>query len=703
MALVWVLLTGVAHGADYKVSKPGRWVAPMEVDFSAEVPEGDISSGVYYLLLDRQVDKRGRKKKVVKDYRHQALKLVNQQGVEQNGSLSIDFDPAYQTLFLHKVVRHREGKVTNLLKTAESKLLHREEEMEYRIYNGMRTLNLIFKDIRVGDTLEYSYTVVGENPVFGGSLYRFFYLGWSVPVHTLRIRMTVPESEPLNHKMFNTEAQPELSISKGKKRLELNLAPVPGYRFANETPGWCDPYPAMQVSQAETWAEVATWADALHNKDRVLSAPLKDKIAAIEEAHADEAARIVAALEFVQDEIRYLGIEVGEGSYVPSDPSTVFSRRFGDCKDKSLLFCTMLKEMGIRAWPVLVNSWTQGDVGRRLPSPTVFNHVVSRVELDGETYWFDPTSTHERGSLAKRNQANYGQGLVVRKGEADFSAMGQPRRKAPDREVYMHFDLSDNAEESARLTVRTIMRYGIADEFRFSLEQKGRKGMGEHLRDFYTSSYPGLVVDRPFEVADDTKGNEITLKEHYIIDRFWDRDKEGQFTAGIYPREIGAYLNTPRVVNRKVPFGISHPVHIRLLTTCTLPTGWEVPNDALYRKNSAMVFDYKLTSAGNDLMLYYDYRSLSNSVKPEEIEGYMDDVAAIKAAMDYTISLAVEAPVARKAPLTLKDHLALGRDLAQVHGLYVLGGMGAGSLLTLLGMGVVMGWRRKRRLNRWAS
>jgi transglutaminase-like putative cysteine protease len=55
-------------------------------------------------------------------------------------------------------------------------------------------------------------------------------------------------------------------------------------------------------------------------------------------AHATLERRALAAIRFVQDESRYLGIEVEEGTLRPDAPDAVLRRRFGDCKDKTF-FC----------------------------------------------------------------------------------------------------------------------------------------------------------------------------------------------------------------------------------------------------------------------------------------------------------------------------------------------------------------------------
>ncbi|MFX4929726.1 transglutaminase-like domain-containing protein, partial [Acinetobacter baumannii] len=61
---------------------------------------------------------------------------------------------------------------------------------------------------------------------------------------------------------------------------------------------------------------------------------------------SDQALR---ALQFVQEQIRYVSISIGPGAVRPADPATVLERRFGDCKDKTLLLVTILRALGIDA------------------------------------------------------------------------------------------------------------------------------------------------------------------------------------------------------------------------------------------------------------------------------------------------------------------------------------------------------------------
>lgn len=128
---------------------------------------------------------------------------------------------------------------------------------------------------------------------------------------------------------------------------------------------------------------------------------LTEFIAGIKAETDKPAERLEKALQFVQDEIRYTGLEAGIGGYKPRNPAEVFEQRFGDCKDKSLLLCYILNELGIEAYPALVSTTDRQGIIAWLPSPNAFNHCVVQVRQGG-VRWYDPTISLQGGSYHNR-------------------------------------------------------------------------------------------------------------------------------------------------------------------------------------------------------------------------------------------------------------------------------------------------------------
>src|SRR5262245_61363803 len=136
------------------------WVVPVSAPDPASKPVTESSGGTDFLLLDLQTNEASTP---CEAYTHLAVHILNEQGVEPASQISDDFDPSYQTFIVHDVAIHRDGQRIDRLDLRKWRALHREPRLEYQIYDGRLTALLLLEDVRVGDVVEYSYTVRGEN------------------------------------------------------------------------------------------------------------------------------------------------------------------------------------------------------------------------------------------------------------------------------------------------------------------------------------------------------------------------------------------------------------------------------------------------------------------------------------------------------------------------------------------------------------
>ena len=163
----------------------------------------------------------------------------------------------------------------------------------------------------------------------------------------------------------------------------------------------------------DSLADVANWAGKSFHREKVTE-ELYRKIMRMRDDNATDEQRVLKALQFVQDDIRYLGIENGINSHQPTDPSVVFARGYGDCKDKALLLCTILKFFErTEASPVLVSSRFQGGARTFIATPLIFDHAIVRIVLNGRTNYVDVTRSFQRGPLDRRFVDNFGAGVLV--------------------------------------------------------------------------------------------------------------------------------------------------------------------------------------------------------------------------------------------------------------------------------------------------
>ena len=140
---------------------------------------------------------------------------------------------------------------------------------------------------------------------------------------------------------------------------------------------------------SKSWEQVAAWYREL--LEAVPRAGEDVRAAARKVAEVSEPdALLNAVAELVQRDVRYVGVQVGIGGWQPTSPEEVWARRWGDCKDKTLLLIDLLQEVGIEAYPALARL----DDGRRVsnfPSPYQFNHLVAAVRV-GSLHSVAPTA-----------------------------------------------------------------------------------------------------------------------------------------------------------------------------------------------------------------------------------------------------------------------------------------------------------------------
>jgi len=132
-----------------------------------------------------------------------------------------------------------------------------------------------------------------------------------------------------------------------------------------------------------------------------------------------------ALAKFVQRDIRYVAIELGIGGWQPHPAAEVFTHKYGDCKDKATLMGSLLNEIGVQSYYVVINT-ERGSITPQTPAHKGFDHAIIAIRLPdsvadpslaaiethpklGRILFFDPTDELVPfGQLSGALQANYG-------------------------------------------------------------------------------------------------------------------------------------------------------------------------------------------------------------------------------------------------------------------------------------------------------
>jgi hypothetical protein len=307
-ALFLLLVTPFLANSQAKIyieQKPG-WVEPVTYNFE---PQDTVHAGGYfYLLLERQANVERQE-----TYRRTCIKVLSESGLETASSISLNFDASYQKVAFHAVVVRRGGEIIDKLRTNKFELLRREQNIDRLVYDKSIDAILNLDDIQVGDIIEYDYTVYGNNPVFDGKYFQTIYLNYSVPIGKIYASITCNKNRQLQVKTFNNAIVPS-EKQKGLQRFyswEINN--VPALLSEDQVPSWFDAYDNVEISEFSNWSDVSKWAVRLF--ESMPSQLIDSKVDELKSQHNSLEDEIVAAIQFVQDEIRYLSFYDGIHSY----------------------------------------------------------------------------------------------------------------------------------------------------------------------------------------------------------------------------------------------------------------------------------------------------------------------------------------------------------------------------------------------------
>ena len=618
---------------DIQISNEPAWVTPLQVPKKIQYPASDIQNGIHYLILDVQV--RARDKQPLQTYQHYAEHIVNQNGVTENSQINISYDPSYQALQLHTLRIIRKGKAIDKINSARMKTLQREEDMESLIYSGQHTLNIILDDVRVGDTIEYSFSRIGSNPVYQ-DLFAFKHsLSWSVPVGAVQVRILWEKPKPLYHKVSRSNLRVQQTKTATGIEYRVTDNNIAAQSEEDNTPGWYFPWSQISFSELESWDEVAQWGISLY-QDAWQSNPELDQIAAdIENSSDSDTQKIGKALRFVQDEIRYLGIELGENSHRPSPAYETLQRRYGDCKDKTVLFITLLKKLGIDAHPVLVNTELEDRLTDHLPSTQAFNHVITLVEHHRRTWWLDPTRTYQFGSIDSIHQPDFGKALVLKPGNRQLQDMDSLNRRHGIN-ISDHFKLNKDTNQPITFTSSSVYLGWNAERQRNRIAGIGQTKLQKEYLEFFQYYYPDILSSQNLSTQDDEQFNQLKVDEQYEIPNFWNDDKENQrFTADFYPNGISSYLDVPKEPSRKDPLYLTYPHRLDQTILIEFESDdWSFENNHFKEDNPFFTFRYKatFTPTAKELKLHYHYQTKTDYIPAE---GYKEYREALKRVQDY--------------------------------------------------------------------
>lgn len=215
--------------------------------------------------------------------------------------------------------------------------------------------------------------------------------------------VTIPGELDLRFKAKNTSIKPVITTESNKKIYKWTAAELPALEYESGSVSQESRYPKILISpnkfqldgyegDLSSWQNFGKWYGALAKDAINLSAERKLFFNEMVKDLKEDKQKIKSIYSYLQNNFRYVSIQLGIGGFKPFDAGFVDKKKYGDCKALSNYMQACLSAVGIKSYQALINaSYNKAPVDPDFPHNS-FNHVILCVPAEKDSVWLECTS-----------------------------------------------------------------------------------------------------------------------------------------------------------------------------------------------------------------------------------------------------------------------------------------------------------------------
>jgi len=450
-----------------------------------------------------------------------------------------------------------------------------------------------------------------------------------------RIKVIADAAAGFKYECRNIKLAPKTNTESGMDTYEWQVSNRPAIKKEEQTMSWrllpaikfsttsfnCFGYPGSMNS----WKEFGDWIKGLNSDVCTLSDARVAEIKKMTDTIKTDRAKAAFLYKYMQQSMRYVGIQLGIGGFKPFPATFVDEKKYGDCKALSNYMRALLKAVNIPSHYALVRAGENGEPADFSFPHNDFNHIILCIPFKNDTTWLECTSNKTSfGKLGPFTENRNALLITDEGGKLVNTPKSSPDANRFNSEVHIALQPDGSA--------KTHVKILSTGEYRFIYLSSAAAKLDDQ-REFWLKD---LGIKQPsvfdFELGkdnDDTKQIDLSLE----YDKFCDvMTADKQFYR---PLAFPLWHNTvPAAEKRNSDFYFDFPLQKSCITTIDLPAGYEVET---MPANASLKFTY-----GNyDVSYVYNKDKnqvistakfvLNNQVIPAtkytEMQEYFDNIA----------------------------------------------------------------------------
>jgi transglutaminase-like putative cysteine protease len=490
-------------------------------------------------------------------------------------------------------------------------------------YRDIKKVRFTFPSIERGAILEYSFEKYKAKP-FVTDIWRIQHY---VPVLKNKYTIRIPRILMTNfswdwkYKVYNyfiespqvIEAPKLESASKSrfdyKNFYTWEVSDVPPFEPDPRMPAhWSHrAHVRFAPSDWKTWDDISVWYYQELFKPRLV---ISDGIRELADQLTAGAKTTEEKIENIYDHvknIRYIAISLGIGGIQPSDPQTVLDRKYGDCKDKSMLLISLLNAANIKADPVLLLTSSDGVTDPSFPSWS-FNHMIVKTEDENnKAYWMDPTSKY-----SPLNHLPYqceGINVLVIENDGKSKIEKTPSSKGEDNlvDIKIESQISDRGKSDFNISLTAYGENNLY--YRYIFEDKTEKEMNEFFKSLLLEEFTNVNIT-DYKLTDpDGKKDAILMEFNFSVDQAI-RSQGDLYMLNVDPFKFTESASWMIKEKRTYPLNFRFPYKLVKTVNVSLPERYSVRNLPTTAKMNNSYFEFSRgfnNAEGNKISLEEKY------------------------------------------------------------------------------------------------
>lgn len=340
----------------------------------------------------------------------------------------------------------------------------------------------------------------------------------------------------------------------------------------------------------------------------------KSKVAELTKDAKTDEEKIKNIYYWVQDNIRYIAFEDGIAGFKPDEASSVFDKKYGDCKGMANLTKQMLIEAGFDARLTWIGT-KRIAYDYSIPSLSVDNHMICTLFKDGKTIYLDGTEKFS----PYMQYANRIQGKEVMIEDGDNYIINKvPETSSDYNQEIINYDLKIENETIIGKVSKMFKGESKSELLYYFNTIKSDKK--DQFLEYYLNNGDNNMTLNNIVTSDlSNREKDITIDYNFTL-----KNAVSSFDDDIYiDLNFDKQLSHYDFKERKTDFVLSSKKNLNSTITLKIPKGYkakDIPQNIILKGDS---YDIEIVfNIDNNVLIYSKKIKIKDIIKKKDFESW---------------------------------------------------------------------------------